>query len=120
MNDRLSEIEARVQEAPPGPWGEREDYDYYEGGTYITSPCPDPKYADKDVCRMCGAGKDFIKAAREDIPWLIEEVKRLRKGLTALADPNNYDAGGDWWGSDRNMPDWSGAYAQNILDGGQP
>ena len=97
MNDRLSEIEARANAATPGPWTEFDGGDCYE-------------YADLD----------FIRASREDIPWLIEEVKRLRKGLTALADPNNYDAGGDWWGSDRNMPDWSGAYAQNILDGGQP
>ena len=35
--------------------------------------------------------RDFIAAAREALPWYIEEVKRLREALEFYANEDNYD-----------------------------
>lgn len=62
--DELRAIEARANAAMPGPW---------EG--FDNNPCDD--YWAKDY----PADAEFIARAREDIPRLVAEVRKLRRWL---------------------------------------
>ena len=81
MTDRLDEIRARAEAATPGPWAAEREDDYewiVVGGTYE----PDCRYVIAD----CGfdspqSNATFIAHAREDIPYLLAEVERLRAAL---------------------------------------
>lgn len=75
MNDKeLHEIEARCNLATPGPWKAWiEGRDHTSGCSFIQTG--------RDDIEMSGATQadyDFIAGAREDIPRLLEEVRRLR------------------------------------------
>ena len=62
---RLAEIEARVDASSPGPW----------------------------TWKDCGArarDHEFIANAREDVPALVAEVRRLRTSLTNIRDIEEY------------------------------
>lgn len=84
---RLEEIKARVERATPGPWElsysiilDKEDEDTADriyshvGPVHSCDECPIASKAD---------GK-FIAAAREDIPYLIAEVERLRSSASGI------------------------------------
>lgn len=74
MSDRIAEIRARLALATPGPWAvDAEQLDEY-GFNFAPT-----------VCAGCGGdwpldGPDafFIAYAREDVPWLLAEIERLR------------------------------------------
>lgn len=96
--NRLAEIKARCEAATPGPW----DWDVvddahmllgtkgleaFEGAVLGVRRC--------EACRKqsperspCGwpnrANGDFIAAAREDVPYLLTEVERLRAEVARL------------------------------------
>lgn len=109
---RIAEIEARVNAAARGPWtlDDAESWD-----VVVWSSEPDPRPDDPegtelamnigaDVVRVgspCGtndiANGTFIAHAREDVPYLISEVRRLESALssaTARAEhaERRYDA----------------------------
>lgn len=76
--DRLDEIQARCDAATLGPW------EFTPGGAIYHDPL-------KLIAHVLGSGEDsvsnasFIAHSREDIPYLLAEVKRLRD---LLADRN--------------------------------
>ena len=75
MTDRLDEIRARAEAATPGPWREL-DAAY---GMIVHDTGPDSAQiivlADS---RFGGPDSTFIAHAREDIPYLLAEIERLR------------------------------------------
>ncbi|MCB9384409.1 MAG: hypothetical protein H6509_07320 [Bryobacterales bacterium] len=75
MTDKeLSRIEERAVRATPGPWKSFiEGRDHTSGSNFIRT-------AGDDI-ELSGASKedqDFIAAARQDVPQLVAEVRRLR------------------------------------------
>jgi len=73
----ISEIQERCEKATKGPW-----ISYIEGRDF-TSGCSFIGTAEDDI-ELSGAtvdDQDFIAHARQDIPLLIEEIKRLRRKL---------------------------------------
>ena len=78
MTDRLDEIRARAEAATPGPWREL-DAAY---GMIVHDTGPDSAQivvlADH---RFGGPDSTFIAHAREDIPYLLAEVERLRMAM---------------------------------------
>lgn len=86
MSDRLKEIAERAKRATPGPWrrGQMPEWESWmivsesafdpgdeEDPTPIHRPIVDSEYT-------APSDAEFIAAAREDIPWLLAEVERLR------------------------------------------
>ncbi|MGN0402068.1 MAG: hypothetical protein ACI4HQ_07395 [Acetatifactor sp.] len=85
MNDtRIKEIEKRCNKATEGPWiSFVEGRDHTCGSNFI-------KTAGEDI-ELIGAtidDQDFIANARQDIPWLINEVYRLKKILSDNRNEN--------------------------------
>lgn len=87
MEKRLEEIKNRVKDAISGPW----DYDvevidelrheivvYFNADEYAVLKC----YSDTDALNTAL----FIAEAREDIPFLLEEIERLRKRIKWLEE----------------------------------
>lgn len=78
MDDtRIKEIEKRCNKATEGPWiSFIEGRDHTCGSNFI-------KTAKEDI-ELIGAtadDQDFIANARQDIPWLIGEIYRLKRIL---------------------------------------
>lgn len=77
--NRIDEIRERERKATKGPWA--------------TDSIEDRVYLDEDHCIDCDCSSDshvqdcdnatFIANAREDIPFLLEEVERLQQRLDA-------------------------------------
>ena len=76
-NERLGAIKKRCNESTPGPWivGKHPKV--------VTAPCP--CCGDICECTQYGPGEgprnynsEFIAHAREDVPWLMAEIERLR------------------------------------------
>lgn len=79
--DRLDEIEARCNAATPGEWV----HWVHDGprGT-IFRHCISPEHKpNKMICADIDNSKDleFIAHSREDVPFLLDEVRRLREEL---------------------------------------
>lgn len=74
---RLKEIKERCDKTTGGPWiSFVEGRDHTCGSNFIRT-------AGDDI-ELIGAtadDQDFIANARQDIPWLIEEINRLKKLL---------------------------------------
>jgi hypothetical protein len=84
----LAAIEARANAATPGPWGWRE----VGSGFYPTAIVYDRDDAEvvKDTDFIVKDDLEFIAHAREDIPKLIAEIRRLKddiRGLKTLFHP---------------------------------
>lgn len=81
-DDRLDEIEARADAATPGPWEAHE----LEAAEYCVLRVSegDDDYGD-DVC-SAGSMTDaqFIAVAREDVPWLAEQLRDARAEIERL------------------------------------
>ncbi len=74
-NEELDEIEARANAATPGPWKHADSRDNevrLEHGGF-----PASGYSHWSMMRPNDA--TFIAAARQDVPRLIQEVRRLQK-----------------------------------------
>ena len=75
--NEINDIKERCEKATPGPWKSYiEGRDHTSGSSFIRT-------AGEDI-ELTGAttnDQDFIAAARQDIPALIEEVYRLRQLL---------------------------------------
>ena len=75
MTDQeLDHIHARCNRASPGPWKAWiEGRDHTSGSSFVQTGAND--------IEMSGATEadyDFIASARQDIPTLLEEIRRLR------------------------------------------
>ena len=73
--ERLAQIEQRCNQSTPGPWESYvEGRDHHGGSDFIMT-------AGEDIY-LTGAtvpDRDFIANARQDIPNLVNEIRRLRK-----------------------------------------
>lgn len=76
-NEELDAIEARANAASEGPWTAE-----YDGAILPADSHPPVIYSDGD---MTDADREFVAAARDDVPKLVAEVRRLR-GLFTEAD----------------------------------
>ncbi|MDX8528687.1 hypothetical protein RFM68_29870 [Mesorhizobium sp. MSK_1335] len=78
----LQEMEARVEAAQPGPWKSWvEGRDFLSGSNIIQTGDGVERGEDIDLSGAIVADQDFIAAARQDVPRLIAEVRRLRAVL---------------------------------------
>lgn len=91
---RLEELE---KAATPGPWIEREDLDYYQGGTYLGiggydykdgSKVPGSAYFETNVCRIesSDSDKEFIAESRNALPLLIRIIRIQQEALQHFSD----------------------------------
>jgi hypothetical protein len=84
----LEAIEARCRAASPGPWKALvEGRDHWSGDDFIRVGDLDQEpdlYVSRDeaggIQPASAADLDFIACARQDIPALLAEVRRLRAG----------------------------------------
>ena len=73
--DQLLEIETRCSKATGGPWRSFiEGRDHTSGSSFIQTSDPDI-----EASGMTDADQDFVAHARQDIPALIAEIRRLRQ-----------------------------------------
>lgn len=95
-DEELSAIEARASRAAPGPWEDAEGSVWENGqrrvdeafvrrpgdsvavASSILNPCADPRDVPSQDTAI------FIAHAREDVPALVTEVRRLSADLTAM------------------------------------
>lgn len=86
LSDRLAEIKAVWDAATPGPWtwsgGSTEDPNvgyaiHHAERRWEDFGMPDGTYVEEDARAMA--------SARQDVPWLIAEVERLRARAAYLA-----------------------------------
>jgi hypothetical protein len=79
----LLDIERRVLAASPGPWQSFvEGRDFDSGSSFIR--VGGGESPDIELPGATAADQDFIAAARQDVPRLLQEVRRLR-ALCGLA-----------------------------------
>jgi hypothetical protein len=80
MNEEtLKEIEERCNQAQSGPWKSYiEGRDHESGSSFIMVGEGDNRKEDIELSGATDADQDFIAHARQDIPLLMEEIKRLR------------------------------------------
>jgi hypothetical protein len=81
----LDAMQQRAGAASKGPWRSFiEGRDHTSGDDFIRVGEPGDGEADMYVSRdrapASGADLDFIASARQDVPRLIAEIKRLRRG----------------------------------------
>lgn len=76
-DDRLTEIAARAAAATPGPWLQRPD-------AGIVADADDHPLAVFGTSGPHCADAKFVAHAREDVRWLLAEVKRLTGRLNAV------------------------------------
>lgn len=78
--DELLKIEARIQSARSGPWVSYiEGRDHTSGSNFIMVGSGDERSDDIEMIGATKADQDFIAKARQDVPRLLQEVRRLRK-----------------------------------------
>jgi hypothetical protein len=91
-DDELDAGERRAQAATPGPWVSYvEGRDHDSGDSFILTAGPDlyisydewPEDQRQANEQRRANDMDFIAAARQDVPRLIAEVRRLRARLAA-------------------------------------
>jgi hypothetical protein len=74
-DEELDLIEARIREATSGPWASFvEGRDHTSGSSFIRTPVNDI-----ELSGASASDQDFIAHARDDIPKLLREVRRLRR-----------------------------------------
>lgn len=78
-DERLAEIEARVAAATSGPWKTT-------GGQLLARPDADDFDSVLSCCNTDDGTLAFIAHARDDIPDLIAEVRRLRAPITSAEE----------------------------------
>lgn len=77
--EELRDIAARCERATPGPWRSMiEGRDHTSGSSFIMTGAPGNRSEDIELSGASPDDQDFIAHARQDVPRLVEEVKRLR------------------------------------------
>lgn len=86
-DEELAEIESRADRARKGPWlSFIEGRDHDSGSDFIQVGAGAARSDDIELLGATGTDQDFIAGARQDIPRLVAEVKRLRSLLADEAD----------------------------------
>lgn len=79
-DEELDEIERRCAAARPGPWTSFvEGRDHFGGSNMIRVTDDDNSQADIELLGATVADQDFIAGARQDVPRLLAELRRLRQ-----------------------------------------
>ena len=83
----LDEIRARCDAATPGPWKYMvEGRDHTSGDSFIMRGTKGDRHPDlylsADGNPATDADCDFVASARQDVPRLLQEIARLRRGDT--------------------------------------
>jgi hypothetical protein len=74
-DEELDLIEARIRAATAGPWASFvEGRDHTSGSSFIRTPA-----SDIELSGATASDQDFIAHARDDVPNLLREVRRLRR-----------------------------------------
>jgi hypothetical protein len=78
----LEEIVRRCELATPGPWVSYiEGRDHSSGSSFIMTGQGKTRGSDIELSGASDADQDFIAHARQDVPKLLDEIKRLKKLL---------------------------------------
>ena len=79
--DRLAEIKARADAATDGPWVRDMHSPDMSGrsGWYIRGPRKLGLRSMVLNSRMLSGDAEFVEAAREDVPWLVDQVESLER-----------------------------------------
>jgi hypothetical protein len=73
-DEELARLEARLRDASPGPWiSFVEGRDHDSGSSFIQTSA-----SDIELSGATAADQDFIAHARQDLPRLLIEIRRLR------------------------------------------
>lgn len=77
--EELAEIEARCNRASSEPWRSMiEGRDHTAGSSFIMTGPPHARGDDIELSGATTEDQDFIAHARQDVPRLVSEVRRLR------------------------------------------
>jgi hypothetical protein len=75
----LNEIRGRADAASPGPWKAFvEGRDHQSGSSFIMVGSAGTRGSDMELTGATPSDYDFIAHARQDVPLLVDEVRRLR------------------------------------------
>ncbi|MDQ1816641.1 hypothetical protein RBA41_25395 [Massilia sp. CCM 9210] len=81
----LTEIESRANRASRGPWRSYvEGRDHTSGSSFIMTGPEEMRGQDIELAGASVADQDFLAGARQDIPALVNEVRRLRALLRVV------------------------------------
>jgi methanogenic corrinoid protein MtbC1 len=76
--DALDEMEQRERATTPGPWiSYVEGRDHNSGSSFIMTGLAETRGADIELLGASIADQEFIAHAKQDMPLLISEVRRL-------------------------------------------
>ncbi len=79
---QLTEILARAEKASPAPWKSYvEGRDHRSGSSFIMVGSSGDRRADIELLGGTTADQDFIAHARQDVPLLVAEIRRLQSRL---------------------------------------
>ncbi len=82
--DELLRIAKLCNAAAPGPWlSFIEGRDHQSGSDFIRTP-----QGDIELSGASHADQDFIASARQGVPLLLEEIRRLRATISTLEEAN--------------------------------
>lgn len=78
-------IEDRCNKATPGPWiSMLEGRDHTSGSSFIMTGISPNRGEDIELTGATSDDQDFIAHARQDVPRLLSEVKRLRALIASI------------------------------------
>ena len=81
-DEEIKEIEIRCENAQKGPWKALiENRDHESGCDFIMTGTDTNRGTDIEMSGATDADYDFIANARQDIPKLINEIRRLKSLL---------------------------------------
>jgi hypothetical protein len=97
-DEDLDVIYTRCAATTPGPWRSYiEGRDYTSGSSFIMTGDGDSRGEDIELSGASSADQDFIAHARQDVPRLLAEIRRLRnldqgRSSPTLQDPKSHAA----------------------------
>lgn len=78
-DQELQAIQQRYERASPEPWRSMiEGRDHTSGSSFIMTGVPESRGTDIELSGATTEDQDFIAHARQDIPRLVAEIRRLR------------------------------------------
>ena len=79
-DEELARIEARCTAASSGPWVSYvEGRDHTSGSSFIMTGSPEHRGEDIELAGATVEDQDFIANARQDVPRLLAEIRRLQR-----------------------------------------
>ena len=83
-DDELEAISRRVEAAQPGPWKSFiEGRDHTSGSSFVRTGDGASRGEDIELSGATAADQDFIAAARQDVPLLLDDIRALKALLTS-------------------------------------